>query len=319
MNQETSDSKICPICGRLIHKESKYCIFHASAEEKTEKEFKKALKEYVNKIKEADSDYVFYEFIFVGEINFKKDLSINTFKKADFKEATFRGGAYFNEAIFKGNASFDDATFKGNSSFIKATFEGEPYFDGATFIWGASFDRATFEGNAYFELKYLFKDLTFSRTKAFPVKKWSININSGIGIISFENAYLENVNLDIELAEGVLVNFTDTLLRNTKINKDKIKNHILQEKEKKHSEAQKIYLLLKNNFHSIGQYEDENWAFKKEKDKERKSNCHFKTLHKWFWSCFLNGIFGYGIQPSKVIILAILIITLFAFFLRILE
>jgi len=36
-----------------------------------------------------------------------------------------------------------------------------------------------------------------------------------------------------------------------------------------------------------------------------------KLLHKWLWSCFLNGIFGYGEQPGKVIVSAILVILLF--------
>ena len=43
MNKEENNSNKCPICGRPTHKESKYCIFHASAEEKTEEEFKQAL------------------------------------------------------------------------------------------------------------------------------------------------------------------------------------------------------------------------------------------------------------------------------------
>jgi hypothetical protein len=93
---------------------------------------------------------------------------------------------------------------------------------------------------------------------------------------------------------------------------NQIENHILQEEKKEFTKAKQVYLLLKNNFHSIGKYDDESWAFKKEKDMERKSNCHFKTLHKWIWSCFLNGIFGYGIQPFKVITSAIVIILLFA-------
>ena len=53
--------------------------------------------------------------------------------------------------------------------------------------------------------------------------------------------------------------------------KDRIENHILQEKMKQFSKAKEIYLLLKNKFHSIGQYDDESWAFQKEKDMERKS------------------------------------------------
>ena len=413
-NKEKVKSNVCQIkdCGRPTHKESKYCIFHASAEEKTVGEFKEALKEYVNKIKKEDGDYDFEKFIFIGDIDFKKDLNITIFKNADFTEATFEGVANFTEATFsgfanfteatfsrvayfteatfegladfteatfegvahlqeatfkgganfieatferlayfkgatfsgvanlpevtfKGQADFTEVTFKGQANFIEATFEGLAYFKGATFSGvaylseatfkgqadftettfkgQAYFTEATFEGDADFKLKYLIKGINLLKLKVFSGKKISINVMNGKGKISFKRAYLENIYLDIELVECVLIDFTDTLFRNTKVEKDKIKNHILQEKEKKFSKAKEIYLLLKNNFHSIGQYEDESWAYKKEKDMERKSNCHFKTLHKWLWSCFLNGIFGYGIQPSKVIMSAILIITLFSF------
>jgi len=51
MNMEEKSSNKCPICGRPTHKESKYCIFHASAKEKTEDEFKERLKEYIQEIK----------------------------------------------------------------------------------------------------------------------------------------------------------------------------------------------------------------------------------------------------------------------------
>ncbi len=51
MKKEEKSSNKCPICGRPIHKESKHCIFHASAEEKTEEEFKNALKKLIEEIK----------------------------------------------------------------------------------------------------------------------------------------------------------------------------------------------------------------------------------------------------------------------------
>src|SRR5665648_531714 len=346
MKKEEDITNKCPTCGRPTHKESKYCIFHASAEEKNVGEFKEALKEYVNKIKKEDGDYDFEKFIFIVDIDFKKDLNITIFKLANFTEATFEGVAnfteatfsrfayfteatfsrvadfteatfeevaYFTEATFSGVANLSETTFKGQADFTEATFEEVAYFIEATFKGGANFIEATFEGDADFKLKYLIKGINLLKLKVFSGKKISINVMNGKGKISFKRAYLENIYLDIELVECVLIDFTDTLFRNTKVEKDKIKNHILQEKEKKFSKAKEIYLLLKNNFHSIGQYEDESWAYKKEKDMERKSNCHFNTLHKWLWSCFLNGIFGYGIQPSKVIMSAILIITLFSF------
>src|SRR5665648_1062068 len=369
MKKEEDITNKCPTCGRPTHKESKYCIFHASAEEKNVGEFKEALKEYVNKIKKEDGDYDFEKFIFIGDIDFKKDLNITIFKLANFTDATFKGGADFIEATFEEVAHLQEATFKGGANFIEATFKGLAYFKGATFsgvanlsettfkgqadfteatfdevaylkkatfeevadfieatfkvlayFKGATFSgvanlsettfkgqadfteatfeevayfiEATFEGDADFKLKYLIKGINLLKLKVFSGKKISINVMNGKGKISFKRAYLENIYLDIELVECVLIDFTDTLFRNTKVEKDKIKNHILQEKEKKFSKAKEIYLLLKNNFHSIGQYEDESWAYKKEKDMERKSNCHFNTLHKWLWSCFLNGIFG---------------------------
>jgi len=75
MNKEEKSSKKCPICGRPIHKESKYCIFHASAKEKTEDDFKKALREYVKKIIEEEGNYNFEKFIFTRDIDFKKDFN----------------------------------------------------------------------------------------------------------------------------------------------------------------------------------------------------------------------------------------------------
>ncbi|MBA7568698.1 hypothetical protein ES708_10432 [subsurface metagenome] len=335
MDEKIKVTNKCPICGRLTHKESKYCIFHASAEEKTEEEFKQALKKYVNKIKKEDGEYDFKKFIFIGDIDFKKDLNITVFKNARFSEATFEGyagfaGATFErfptfmKATFKGNAGFSGATIKGNADFSGATIEDNAdfsgatikryaIFSGATFEEDAFFVKATFKGDADLELRYLAKSLIFYEVNVFPGKKCSINVNNEKGNISFKRAYLENTNLDIELIKDVSIDFSGALLRNTKIEKDQIKNHILQENEKKFTEAKEIFLLLRNNFHSIGRYEDESWAFKKEKDMERKSYFHFKSLHKWLWSCLLNGLFGYGEQPVKVIASAIIIILIFTF------
>jgi uncharacterized protein YjbI with pentapeptide repeats len=380
MNKEEKSSNKCPICERPTHTESKYCIFHASAEEKTEKEFKKALKKYVNKIKKENKKTFKGKVGFVG-IAFKgaADFWGVTFEGfTGFNEATFEENAYFNKvtfdryisfsgaifngytdfssAIFKGYAGFWGAIFKKNNSFRETTFKGGADFEEAIFEDGAGFGGAIFKDDANFKLKYLVKYLTLHGAKVFPGKKWSINVNNGKGEISFKRAYLENTYLNIELVEGVSIDFTDTLLRNTKIEKDKIENHILQEKEKKFSEAKDIYLLLKNNFHSIGQYEDESWAFIKEKDMDRFSNSFgefvnsrrkksqfkkillnikksltkriivkFRLFKKWLFSkkaikwfnlSVSNFIYQYGENPWRVIRFALIIIFLFAIILN---
>jgi len=406
LNKEKVKLNVCSIkdCGRPTHKESEYCIFHAKPEEKTEKEFKKALEKYIEKIKENNLDYNFIRFIFVGDIDFREGLSITIFKNANFWEATFEGYAAFAGVTFKGDVSFikttfkgevhfDRTTFEGDASFVGATFEGDASFVGATFEGEISFDRATFKGDtaffyanfkmdaSFWEVTFegyalysmatfegyanwvnttfeytgfdettfkenvsfdgtifkgdaFFEGATFEKDAEFIVKNIKKNMNFANTVfnsrktlkintldivnevvINFEKAYLENVYLELILGGKTLIYFTtEEIFRNIIIKGNQIKNHILQEESKDFEQAKEVYLLLKNNFHSIGRYEDESWAFKKEKDMERKNNCHFKTLHKWLYSCFLNGIFGYGEQPGKVIVSAILVILLFASF-----
>jgi uncharacterized protein YjbI with pentapeptide repeats len=332
MNEEEKSPNKCPICRRPTHKESKYCVFHAGAEEKTEEEFKQALKEYIQEIKEGDKAYDFDSFIFIGYIEFNNFVFEN--KCTSFQGATFEGDVEFLASVFIGCSLFYKTSFKGYARFIGADFQGYADFREVTFEEAANFWGATFEGDAHFEettfkgdadfrkVKFLLLnnfmgatfegDADFSNAIFSPGNKLNLKVKES-GIISLKHTFLENVFLDLNLNDGVLIDFTDALLRNTKTKKKQIENHILQEKKEKFYEAQEIFLLLKNNFHSIGRYNDESWAFKKEKDMERKDNCHFKTLHKWLWSCFLNGIFGYGEQPGKVIISAISIILIFTF------
>ena len=136
MNQENNDSKICPICGRPIHKESQQCIFHASAEEKTEEEFKKTLKEYIKEIEKENKGYNFNNFIFIGYIEFNNYVFEN--KYTSFQGATFEGDVEFIASAFIGCSLFFDTIFKGCAKFIGADFQGY-----------ADFKEATFKGNVW--------------------------------------------------------------------------------------------------------------------------------------------------------------------------
>ncbi len=402
MNKEEKSSNKCPICGRPTHKKSEYCIFHASAEEKTEEELKKALKEYIQEIKEEGKDYDFEGFIFVGNINFKEDLNIIVFKKANFRNATFKGEADFKGATFERDADFKGATFKQYANFTGATFEGDANFTGATFEGKAGFWKTTFKQYAYFTraifkretdfYKNTFKQYAYFTSATFEENAnfWSTTFmgkadfkgatfegGAGLGAtfkgdadfsikaigeyisfynalfnqgrtlvikttdvknevtIDFEKVCLENVYLELFLGEKTLINFTNALIRSTVIKKSQIENHILQEEKKEFSKAKEVYLLLKNNFHSIGRYEDESWAFTKEKDMERFSHsfpCYkeaFKKdskiekfpilkwikkgyFKKWIISAFSNMIYGYGEKPWNVIKTAVAIILIFA-------
>ena len=392
MNKEENNPNKCPICGRPTHKESKYCIFHASAEEKTAEEFKEALKEYIKKIKKEDKDYNFERFIFIGDINFKARLNIKIFKNANFMEAIFKGNVNFGSLTFKGNANFMTTTFErianfgyttfegyvffgtatfkdhplfvhtifkghtdfmsttfkgiadflstifeGNVDFGSTTFKGDAFFKHITFKGDTNFRHTRFEGTAFFMSATFegiadFVDTTFDRDAIFKVKAIKKNLNfvnivfnqgktleiNTLGIedeviVSFKKAFSEKIYLDLFLGEKTLIYFTtERIIQNMIINRKQIENHVFQEKRKEFRESKEVYLLLKNKFRIMGRYEDESWALKKEKDMERKSNYHFKSLHKWLWSCFLNAIYGYGEKPWNVILSAGILIFIFA-------
>ena len=348
MNKEEKNSNKCPICGRPTHKESKYCIFHASAEEKTKEEFEQALKEYIKEIKKEDKGYNFKGFVFVGDINFN-NIEFNedpkfinakfiygsiSFIGTRFEEKTsflgvlFNGSVNFSKASFQKEVEFKGVKFEGGPTFFKdVSFSGDVVFQGNFFRNDIDFRGAIFHGNFNCSFdKFNGSEINFNCADInhnFDIcltEKNHLNLNfesittyfafTNIKIIvknggiSFRNTLLDKISLCFEIYNDSYVDFEGARIKDTVFRRDHIEGYIIQENKKSYDKAKEIYITLKNNFHSIGRYDDESWAFKKEKDMERKSNCHFKTLHKWLWSCFLNAIYGYGEKPWNVVIAA---------------
>jgi len=187
-------------CNRPTHKKSKYCIFHAKLTEKEEEEFKKALKEYIEKIKENNLDYDFFKFIFIGKIDFAKEFNLNTFKEVNFLNATFEDEVHFINATFESNAEFGRVTFKHHASFVNtifkkyasfgdAIFKKFAYFDGVTFESFVDFVDATFEDDAsfvgtifksdvFFEDAIFKKNIDFSWVTFSPGKNLALTVKN---------------------------------------------------------------------------------------------------------------------------------------------
>ncbi len=283
---------IYPGCNHdaLEKSEKGYCIFHALAEEKDEKEFKDALRNYINEIDAKGRDHYFEGFIFVGDIDFSEDFQVIVFTEADFEKAQLKKGADFEGPQFKGKAYFEGARFEGEAYFEGAQFEGEAYFGEARFEGKAYFGRAQFKGGAYFEGAQFEEEAYFGETR-FEGKAYfeSARFKEGLrlspmyikGYASFAGAVLENSTLTpLNLDRKAIVDFTDARLRNTQMKREDIDCYVVQERNKDFFEAKEIYLLLKNNFHSLGRYDDESWAFRQEKEMARKSFWHFRKEYR---------------------------------------
>ena len=294
-------------CSREPLKTSKegLCMFHAKAEDKSEEEIKGSLRDYISEIKKKDSDYNFSGFVFVGDIDFKKDFGVTVFKKASFIGAAFEGGARFGGAVFKGSARFIGTEFKGDmtvfagatfegkadffstsfyndsATFFKAVFKGSAMFQSAFFEGGSFFDETIFEGYANFVWVRFKNDVSFEgaifrERTSFDHSEFHKRAIMSPGytgeVIEFNNVILENSSLGpFNFTEKALIDFRHTRIRNTDLRREYLEGHILQEEEREFSEAKEIYLALKNSFHTIARYDDESWASIKEKDMERKS------------------------------------------------
>jgi len=396
MNQEENNPSNCPICGRPTHKESKYCIFHASAEEKNEKEFREALKDYVDKITRESRMFNFEKFIFVGEIDFSKDFNLRKIHKCNFKGTEFYyGKVRFDHIEFFGETKFIDCEFVSEVSFIGSEFRDNLYIGNVHFFGQVNFNKATFhsfeikdttfEGGmnsfneAHFYGDFLIEscrfmhdidfihsvfnynvkmggkefnnsifnfegadinsnfELFFNSMEKIQIKFNNITTNPNFTKITiaannagiyFNNANLEKTELVFELYNDSFIDFQNVRMKDTFLRYDHIKSVIIQENRKNYEQAKEVYLTLKNNFHSIGRYNDESSTYKKEMDMERKShwisnmknNRHnlkdwLFSGHFWAWfsSAFFNMIYGYGERPCNVIKTALAIILIFAF------
>lgn len=207
-------------------------------------------------------------------------------EEVQFWIATFKGGAWFGNTIFNARAWFRSAKFGREAWFSHTTFEGEASFQDATFKGVVCFDEARFREYALISPKYIERG------------------------ISFKHAAIENISLSpLRLKENAEVDFAEARVRNTNIRRGDLQNHVKQENSKDYAGAEEIYLLLKNNFHTIGRYDDGSWAFTKEKDMKRKSYWHFQEKHKvqelgekWKYKgikdCFHPVLFYYECMPE---------------------
>ncbi len=83
----------------------------------------------------------------------------------------------------------------------------------------------------------------------------------------FQNANLEGANLSGAQLDGV--DFSKANLYRTRIDRRSLGTGIRQEKDRDFLEACAVYLNLKNNFLSLGAYDDASWAYVQERTMER--------------------------------------------------
>jgi len=221
---------------------------------------------------------------------------------AMFRGTTFSRIAVFSGTTFNGNASFSYSIFSGHALFSEAIFRGDARFTRVTFSRGALFNEATFRRYAMFSGSFfsddaLFDGATFIRNALFDGATFRSNA-------FFQGAKFEGDTLTFRYATFIQANPQEEACRRAKNifartgNRDAEEYHFYREMEAKriqngirgNSGLNLSHLLLKT----------ETWSF-------------WKAL--WYDGIeyvLVQGIFGYGVHPRRLIVSWFSIVIIFA-------
>ncbi len=205
-----------------------------------------------------------------------------------FGSVTFNGSAFFDKAMFNRNTDFMEATFNGSAIFNEATFNEDAIFWYSTFRNVASFRKTIFKGNVYFR-NAIFGCFGNAVGDVFNGLADFGGSQFNADILTFYGTKFQKASTQEEAcrrAKKVLAKAG---------NRDEEEYHFYQEME-----AKRIQRGIRgNNGLSLVDYL---------KTKTRPFRWYsWRSLWRCFWYdgiewFFIQGIFGYGVHPKRLMI-----------------
>jgi len=289
---------------------------------------------------------------YVGEVSFH-NAHINgevTFNSTEFGD----GDVSFNSAKFKDHeVSFKNIKFgKGKLSFLDTTFGvgGISFLDSKFGDGEVSFESTHFNGANISFAKVIFGEISFNNSTEGNIKFELVQFNGKVDMIvksckelKFINCVNNNVIIfpvkgEKEIEELRFDNFVNVgriqidwvknniekLIKNDIEKVNQKQKEVDNEMRREYLEMAEQFLLLKENFRSMGKYDEEDLAYVQYKQYERKSRWKWnedvetgrtkRIIHKiiypleWF---VLDFIGRYATAPSRILKALIVNILLF--------
>lgn len=244
-------------------------------------------------------------------------LSGSTISNTTFRDVTVKGMFRCEGTVFKGRANFRschfgnrlafwEADFGGWANFRNCTFDGEVDFRTIEVAQGMGFEGCTLNGNALFRGAALTKKLDFGSSR----------VN---GLLDLAKAKLH----DYVYLEGIIQGekqqfaFANAMAERIRIRPEQIEGRLKSECDEDHAAAMQEYGLIKRSYEAQHQYEEDDWAFYRFKVNQRLSREHnwkrpWTVLARTCDRLFLDLGCGYGTNPTRAVVSAVLIMLLFA-------
>lgn len=225
------------------------------------------------------------------------DNVYSTPSQINFFRCKFEGYVRHWGSVFNAWAEFKESVFEGTADFRSVKFNEGVFFTGATFK-----QPALFRGSV-FELRTDFNECTFENEVDFSKAKLR------------DFLYLQDVKWVDSPTAGF--RFHNMLVERMIVSREALTQHLLSEKEQNFSEAADVYAIVRSNFERINRYDDEDWAYLKQKQHQRRalyknSKNPWKKLREFTEWVVLDLGCGYGTDPFRAIRSAFVVISLFA-------
>lgn len=290
---------------------------------------------------------------FAAEANF---IYSRFMDEAGFSLSGFGGEAVFRAAEFSGPADFVAVTFQRAASFSGAKFLADVSFGTAAFSQSANFESVYFKKVLNFSYGAVEEGITFdSATFNFHVdfshtKAQNFNLNNCTieKTVDLRHSEIENLSvLDVKNMGLIYIEWEREKVRQalcqnrlgccerswrekTEIMSDGIE-HLAQslsknfeDRETPHFNLARQFRMFKENFHDLGQYDDEDAAYVQFKKQEALAQLFGEGERVWIKRClqalqfpfkwFIGDLIGlYGTSPKRILFSLIANIFLFSF------
>lgn len=217
-----------------------------------------------------------------------------------------RGALNLVRCQFHGQVRFWGASLQDWVDFKECTFHGEADFRSMTCAQGLNFKECQFQQN------FLLRGTTLC-------KKLELNGSRFEGLIDLSKAKLHDfVYLeDIVAGQRQRWAFQNTVAERILIQPEQITDRLDSELQGQYTTAMQEYGLLKQSYQNLHRYDQEDWAFYRFKVNQRrgvgrswaKPWTKFNQLFNWL---LLDLGCGYGTNPRRAVITALVIIAFFA-------
>lgn len=256
---------------------------------------------------------------FQGPIVAEKSFQMKscTVRRLQLQNMTCRGKFSMDSTEFEGHVRFTKCRFEQDARFWESRFAQWGEFDGCEFVGKADL-RSLHASDGFTMHDCEFREDFLFRGAAVE-KKFDLSRSRFEKLIDLSKAKLHDFAYLEEIEQGPEQQFAfaNAVAERILVRPEQLENRLASERQRDYVAAMREYGLLKSVFQSLHRFDEEDWALYHFKVNQRRARPRswFRPWTKLAQFCeflFLDLGCGYGTNPGRAVVTALLIMIAFA-------